>query len=73
MEGKLLSREADGEGHAFVLLVEAAGGGAEQHVLSFAATYDGGELEGAGAGQLSLLSESFAENHSLQTAEGGGC
>ncbi len=32
----------------------------------------GRELEGAGAGQLSLFGEGGAENHSLQTVERGG-
>src|SRR6185369_13005649 len=64
MEGKLLSGDDFAERHALVLRVAPARGRAEQYVLSHAAAGDDCELESAGAGRLSLLSESAAEHYS---------
>ena len=69
MEGKLLSGDDFAERHALVLRVSLARGRAEQHFLSHAAAGHDRELEGAGAGELSFLSESAAVHNSLQKTQ----
>jgi len=69
MEGKFLSRNDRAERHALVLRFASARGRVEQHFLSDAAAQHDRNLEGAGAGELSFLSESPAVYYSLQTPE----
>src|SRR6266550_275098 len=70
MEGQFLSRRPACQRDAPVLRNATTGGGNQQHLLSLAAEKHARELEGPGAGALSLFHQSLAAYHALQKIEG---